>query len=172
MHFVPRCSREIRPETAQSISHQVLCDCVGKTVLITFWVAVPPKTEPRKFFEFLQQQGYIRVWIDNQIVRVDADPKFKRLGARVQVIQDRITISEENRARLVEAIETALRFGKGKINVIPVSGNAQRATTNVQRPTNHGSRTHKSRITILHRLALRPLRSRHSAAYTRAVQFQ
>ena len=140
MHFVPTCSREIRPETAQSIVDQVLRDCGGKTVLITFWVAVPPKTEPRKFFDFLQQQGYLRVWIDNQIVRVDADPKFKRLGARVQVIQDRITISEENRARLVEAIETALRFGKGKINVIPVSGNAQRATTNVQRPTNHGSR--------------------------------
>ena len=135
--FCPACSREIRPETAQSISHQVLCHCVGKTVLITFWVAVPTKTEPRKFFEFLQQQGYIRVWIDNQIVRVDADPKFKRLGARVQVIQDRIAISEENRARLIEAIETALRFGKGKINVVPVAENAQRSTRNVQRPTNH-----------------------------------
>ena len=138
--FCPTCNREIRPETAQSISQQVSCDCVGKTVLITFWIAVPLKTEPRKFFEFLQQQGYIRVWIDNQIVRVDADPKLKRLGARVQVIQDRITISEENRARLVEAIETALRFGKGKVNVVPVSENVQRATTNVQRPANHGSR--------------------------------
>ncbi len=73
-------------------------------------------------------------------LRVDADPKFKRLGARVQVIQDRIAISEENRARLVEAIETALRFGKGKINVVPVAENARRSTPNVQRPTNHGSR--------------------------------
>src|SRR4026208_1506804 len=52
--FCPSCSREIRPETAQSIGHQVLHDCAGKTVLVTFWVAVPPKTEPRKFFEFLQ----------------------------------------------------------------------------------------------------------------------
>ncbi len=124
--FCPTCSREIRPETAQSISEQVLGDCAGKTVLVTFWVAVPSKTEPRKFFEFLQQQGYIRVLIDNQIVRVDADPKFKRLGARVQVIQDRIALSEQNRARLVEGIETALRFGKGKINVIPVSENTLR----------------------------------------------
>jgi excinuclease ABC subunit A len=119
--FCPSCGREIRPETAQSISHQVWRDCAGKPVLVTFWIAVPPKTEPRKFFQFLQQQGYLRVWIDNEIVRVDVDPKFKRLGARVQVIQDRITISEENRARLVEAIETALRFGKGKINVVPIS---------------------------------------------------
>jgi excinuclease ABC subunit A len=130
--FCPSCSREIRPETAQSISVQILHDCAGKTVLVTFWVAVPPKTEPREFFEFLQQQGYLRVWIENQIVRVDGDPKKIRLGGRVQVIQDRVAVSEENRARLVETIETALRFGKGKINVIPVSENAQR-------PANHGS---------------------------------
>jgi excinuclease ABC subunit A len=117
--FCPNCSREIRPETAKSISDQMLHDCDGKTVLITFWVAVPAKTAPRAFFDFLQQQGYLRVWIENQIVRVDADSTIKRLGARVQVIQDRIAINEENRARLTEAIETALRFGKGKINVIP-----------------------------------------------------
>src|SRR4029077_8894696 len=92
-----------------------------KIVLITFWVAVLSKTEPREFFDFLQQQGYMRVWMDNKVVRVDdANSKIKRLGARVQVVQDRIAISGENRTRLVEAIETALRFGKGKINVIPV----------------------------------------------------
>src|SRR5881275_1842443 len=137
--FCPSCSREIRPETAQSISHQVLHDCSGKTVLIAFWVPVPSKTDPRKFFDFLQQQGYLRVWIDNQIVRVDVDPKFNRLGARVQVIQDRIAISEENRARLIEAIETALRFGKGKINIIALSQNAQPQTPNLQRRTDHES---------------------------------
>ena len=90
-----------------------------QTILITFWVAVPAKTKPREFFQFLQQQGYLRVWLNNEIIRVDSDAKVERLGARVQVIQDRVTIAEENRARLTEAIETALRFGKGKINVIP-----------------------------------------------------
>ena len=47
--FCPSCGREIRPETAQSIAEQVLRDCVGKNILITFWVAVPSKTEPRTF---------------------------------------------------------------------------------------------------------------------------
>src|SRR5436309_10912057 len=109
------------------------------TILITFWVAVPAKTEPRKFFDFLQQQGYLRVWVDNQVVRVDDEPKIKRLGARVQVIQDRIAITDENRPRLVEAIETALRFGKGKINIISISENVQRPTSDIERPTDHGS---------------------------------
>jgi excinuclease ABC subunit A len=121
--FCPSCGREIRPETAKSIADEILRDCAGQNVLITFWVSVPAKTEPRKFFEFLQQQGYLRVWIDNQAVRVDDDPKKSlRLGARVQVIQDRIEISGKNRARLIEAIETALRFGKGKVNVVAIGG--------------------------------------------------
>jgi len=119
--FCPSCGREIRPETAKSIADEVLRECADKNVLITFWVAVPAKTEPRTFFEFLQQQGYLRVWIDNEVVRVDDDPKkIKRLGARVQVIQDRISINQEDRARLVEALETALRFGKGKVNIVAV----------------------------------------------------
>ena len=163
--FCPSCSREIRPETAQSIAEQVFChfersreiplrnrsvisrdpstplrstrddkDRLAATILITFWVAVPSGTEPRKFFDFLQQQGYLRVWVDNQIVRVDdPNPKTKRLGARVQVVQDRIAITDENRTRFVEAIETALRFGKGKINVIQISENAERSTPNSER---------------------------------------
>ncbi len=133
--FCPNCVREIRPESARSIAEQILRDCIGKNIVITFWVSVPAKTEPRKFFDFLQQQGYLRVWMDNQVVRVDeGDPKPKPLGTRVQVIQDRIAITAENRGRLIEAIETALRFGKGQVNVIPIAGN-------VQHRTNHGSQT-------------------------------
>jgi excinuclease ABC subunit A len=128
--FCPSCGREIRPETAKSIAEEVLRDCADKNVLITFWVSVPAKTEPRRFFEFLQQQGYLRVWIDNEVVRVDANPKkVKQLGARVQVIQDRISITQENRARLVEALETALRFGKGKVNIVDVEAGVSPASS-------------------------------------------
>jgi len=152
--FCPECGREIRPETAKSIADEVFTLFEGRggspnrprpielnrpcqkaasenVVLITFWVSVPSKTEPKSFFEFLQQQGYLRVWIDNEIVRVDVDPKqIKRLGARVQVIQDRIAITQPNHARVVEAIETALRFGKGKVNVIPIVSDAHPSSLN------------------------------------------
>jgi excinuclease ABC subunit A len=166
--FCPSCGREIRPETAKSISQEVFAMFSGsgetehraghpegsgakrnavegsrgeksetvaprdpstslrsarenekpRTVLITFWVAVPAKTEPRDFFAFLQQQGYLRVWLNGEVVRADTTEKVDRLGARVQVIQDRITISNETRSRLVESIEVALRFGKDRINFV------------------------------------------------------
>jgi len=129
--FCPSCAREIRPETAKSIADQILAQCSGQSVLVTFWVAVPPKTEPREFFNFLQQQGYLRVWLNGEIVRADTEAKNLRLGARVQVIQDRLTISEETRPRLVESLETALRFGKDQINVVSIS-NQQSAISNQQ----------------------------------------
>src|SRR5206468_6392267 len=121
--FCPNCGREIRPESVPSIADEILRHFErsreiplrnqsvtsrgtstslrsarddSATVLITFWVAVPPKTAPRAFFDFLQQQGYLRVWIDTQVVRVHVDPKIRRIGARVQVTQDRIAIGEEN----------------------------------------------------------------------------
>src|SRR5436190_8015191 len=137
--FCPGCGREIRPETAPSIADHVYQEWSGQNVLITFWVAVPPKTEPRAFFDFIQQQGYLRVWIDGEIVRVDSDQKIKRLGARVQVIQDRIAVSDANRTRLVESIETALRFGKDKINVIALAADgSQPSTPNSQHPFSTG----------------------------------
>ncbi|PYK11515.1 MAG: excinuclease ABC subunit A [Verrucomicrobia bacterium] len=55
----------------------------------------------------------------------------------MQVIQDRIAISKENRARLIEAIETALRFGKGKINVVAFPQTAEPPATDTQRRTDH-----------------------------------
>src|SRR5436189_1708532 len=137
--FCPNCGREIRPETARSIADHIFQELSGQNVLITFWVAVPPKTEPRAFFDFIQQQGYLRVWIDKEIVRVDSDKKIKRLGARVEVIQDRIAISEANLTSLVEPIETALRFGKDKINVIALATDgSQLSTPNSQHPFSTG----------------------------------
>ena len=109
------------PRRTGNVSCPNLAPADGNTVLITFWVSVPPNTKPREFFEFLQQQGYLRIWLNGEIIRVDSQRNIERLGARVQVIQDRIAPTEQNRARLIEAIETALRFGKGRLNIVSSS---------------------------------------------------
>ncbi len=116
--FCPDCQREIRPESAHSIVDQVYAAHAGQTLLITFGVPVPEKTAPSEFFAFLQQQGYVRVWLDGDVVRVDEPVKIKRLPAVVPVVQDRVAANAENRSRFAEAVETALRFGKGKIAFI------------------------------------------------------
>ncbi len=123
--FCPSCQREIRPESASSIVGEIFAQRRGETLLITFGVPAPAGTKPADFFAFLAQQGYVRVWLDAAVARVDEPVKVKRLPAVVPVIQDRIAVSDENRSRFTEAVETALRFGKGKIAFIPQAGAPQ-----------------------------------------------
>ena len=117
--FCPSCDRPIQPETAASIVRQLFGEAGKETVLVTFGVPVPVGTKPADFFAFLQSQGYLRVWIDGSVFRTDEPAAAPmRLPAVVRVIQDRLAVTEENRARLFEAVETALRFGKGQIAFI------------------------------------------------------
>lgn len=115
--FCPSCEREIRTETPGSILQHIQDQMPGETILVTFGIPAPPKTKPQDFFTFLQQQAYLRVWLDGEIVRTDEAPQIKRLPGLVHVIQDRVTVSKENQSRLAEAIETALRLGNGKITI-------------------------------------------------------
>ncbi|HEX8373277.1 MAG TPA: excinuclease ABC subunit UvrA [Chthoniobacterales bacterium] len=124
--FCPVCDREIRPETAQSIVTQLQTEHAGETILITFGIPVPPKTQPADFFKFLNAQGYLRVWRDGKIHRTDEAPTLTSLHGIVEVVQDRITVQSDSLSRLTEAIETALNFGKGKLLVTEIkSGRSQ-----------------------------------------------
>ena len=117
--FCPACKRGIRPETGRSIVDQILAARPQKgDAFISFGVPAPAGTSPADFFGFLQQQGYLRVWVENQAHRTDGEPAVKHLPGLVHVIQDRVALTEDNRPRIQEAVETALRFGKGKIALI------------------------------------------------------
>ena len=125
--FCPSCGDGIQPDTARSMVEAVERDHGGSARLITFPVAVPAGEKPAAFFKFLQAQGYLRVWLNGAVVRVDepASSPVKWLPARVAVIQDRVNVAPENRGRLTEAIETALRFGKGRVAVVDPAGGAE-----------------------------------------------
>ena len=118
--FCPSCHGPIRPDSSRGIAEQILARRAGQALLLTFGVPAPAGADPAEFFAFLQAQGYLRVWMDGTVLRTDeAFPAgLKKLPARVDVIQDRTTISPEARSRLTESIETALRFGKGRVRFV------------------------------------------------------
>ena len=116
--FCPECDREIVLETSEGIASKILAQLAGRAALVTFGVPVPPGTKCLDFFSFLNQQGFLRVWLDRQVLRTDTPAQTGRLPAIVAVIQDRLTIHEESRARLVEAIEQGLRYGKGQVAIV------------------------------------------------------
>ena len=112
----PSCKRSVRPETPESIVTELLGGRAGQQALILFPIPVPPKTVAADFAAFLESQGFVRVWLYGQIIRTD-DLGTRKLPAQVLVIQDRVMLDAKQRPRLGEALEAALRYGKGKIAV-------------------------------------------------------
>jgi excinuclease ABC subunit A len=68
--------------------------------------------------KLLQAQGYTRI--------------HHREGTRLEVTQDRVKMSTAEKARVVEAIEAALRVGQGRVNVFrEENGEAWRFSTDL-----------------------------------------
>jgi excinuclease ABC subunit A len=113
----PSCHRPVRPESPESILNELLSAHAGKQALILFPVAVPKDAVTADFAAFLQAQGFLRVWLYGNVIRLDEAEALKgrKLPAQVMVVQDRVVLEAKQRARVSEALEAALRYGKGKV---------------------------------------------------------
>src|SRR5688572_16607768 len=104
------CGKAVVRDTPSSI-YESLNEKGEERIVITFPVPIPKNYSEKEIEELLQRQGYTRL-----------HAKAKGL---LEVVQDRIRMPAE-RARVVEALEAALRVGQGKVNVYPESGGVWR----------------------------------------------
>jgi len=96
------CGREVKRDTPESIATELLARADGDAVaLLTFTVTVPKNFSAKEVLALLANQGYTRI--------------HQKQGARIEVIQDRVRLHAENRARIVEDLEAALRVGRGRV---------------------------------------------------------
>ncbi len=124
--FCPECHREIICESAQGIAEKTTETLQGKRALVCFGVPVPAGTPPADFLQFLHTQGFLRIWLNRETIRTDAPTTIDRLPALVSVIQDRLSLNTSNAlARLTEAVEQALRYGKGQLTIVEVDSGVE-----------------------------------------------
>lgn len=117
--YHPRTGEEVAPDSPASATGITLENFADEAVLVTFPVPIPAETTSEDLFPFLQGQGYLRLLLpDGTIQRTDEPCTMDLLASeKVQVIQDRLKASTRNRSRLFEALEAALRLGKGECAV-------------------------------------------------------
>jgi len=121
----PHCGRQVRPLGATQITDKVLEERAGREVLVGFSVPMPNKPSLASAFEALKQQGFLRVWINGQLRRTDEPVSEKeKAPPLLRVVQDRAAVSTQNRARLAEAIESALRHGQGEVQIFDTTTGA------------------------------------------------
>jgi excinuclease ABC subunit A len=117
------------PETGTPMACQSATEIVDRIALLptkTRLMVLAPVVEGqrgefRDVLERLQREGFVRVRVDGQIQELNPkepirlDPKATHT---VEVVVDRIVIAEGVRVRLADSVETALRWGEGRLKVL------------------------------------------------------
>ncbi len=143
----PSCKRAVKPETPESIVHHLLTHHAGSPALILFPVPVPKKVVTAEFAAFLQSQGFVRVWLYGQTLRLD-ELGERKLPAQLLIIQDRVSLDEKSKPRLSESLEAALRYGKGKVALsFEVSGSKSQVSSSAPASANLKHEPSKARQT-------------------------
>ncbi len=117
------CGKRVRGRSAEEIVAEVLALGEGVRVALLAPKVIHRKGEFRELFVELAARGFARVRVDAELHRLDDVPALdKRKKHDVELVVDRIAVRSEDRARLTESVELALREGAGEISVLLENG--------------------------------------------------
>lgn len=96
----------------------------GKEVLVLAPLVRGRKGHYRELFEQLLRQGFLRARADGEVLDLTTRPRLDRYKVHdIELVIDRIKVSEANLKRLGETIATAMKHGRGSLMVVEAKGN-------------------------------------------------
>ncbi|MFB6113603.1 MAG: excinuclease ABC subunit UvrA [Halodesulfurarchaeum sp.] len=116
----PECGREVGEQSAQQMVRRLLELPEGTKAKIAAPIVRDQKGAFQERFDELVSEGYSRVEVDGEEFdlaydRPDLDENFDHT---IDVIVDRVQVSEEARSRIHDSVETALEEADGVLKVI------------------------------------------------------
>lgn len=87
--------------------------------MVCLEVARPESVDLPTLKRNLVAQGYLRAFAHGEILRLEDEDWTLEEGEPLLVVQDRVRLTEDQRERRLEALETAMRLGGGVAHVIP-----------------------------------------------------
>ena len=116
----PVCGREISSMSIDSIIENIQEHGIGTRIVVLAPVIRGRKGEHKAIFDRIRRDGFTRVRVDGEMKRLDEDEIVlaKNNKHTIEIVIDRIVIREDNRSRIAEALEIAIKEGEGICNVI------------------------------------------------------
>jgi excinuclease ABC subunit A len=116
--FCRRCAQPVRRDAADSVADELVrrAKVAGDPrLVVTFPIPVPKNFREEEVLGLLEQQGYTRI--------------HARSAEVIEVVQDRFRAGSVERARLVDALESAMRVGLGRVHVHPLDDDGNPVTS-------------------------------------------
>ena len=115
----PECGREICEQGVDQIIDSILSWPEGTKIQILSPVIRGKKGEHQKIIEDAKKSGFIRARIDGVTTSLDENIKLdKQKKHTIEIIVDRIVISQDSRKRLSDSVEASLSISNGIIIVL------------------------------------------------------
>jgi excinuclease ABC subunit A len=114
----PNCGRAVQRQSAAQIAEIVLTWPPNTKIEIRAPLVQQRKGEFRELFESVRKQGFIRAYVDGELIEVAKPPKLnRRQNHSISVVVDRLVVRPDDRARLADSVETALKLAEGLVEV-------------------------------------------------------
>ena len=112
----PTCGEVIQRQTPQEIVDQIMAMEAGTKFQVLAPVVRTRKGEFVDLFEELAAEGYARVRVDGEVYRLTDPPQLeKQVKHDIDVVIDRLQVKENQKQRLTDSVETALRRADGVV---------------------------------------------------------
>ena len=112
--YCPTHNEPIVPMTINSMVRNVMAIENGERLEILANVITNKKGTFKDYFEKLKKDGYLRAYVDNELIELDEIPELdKNKRHDIEVIIDRIIKKDGIETRLFDSIETALNLADG-----------------------------------------------------------
>ena len=112
----PKCGEVIQRQTPQEIVDQIMAMEPGTKFQVLAPVVRTRKGEFVDLFEELAAEGYARVRVDGEVYRLTDPPQLeKQVKHDIDVVIDRLQVKENQKQRLTDSVETALRRADGVV---------------------------------------------------------
>lgn len=117
----PVCGKEVSRRTPQDIIDEVLKVPTGARLMILAPIAKGKKGEFAHIPEQFSRLGFARVRVDGVVYALDEYPELdKKYKHDIEIVVDRIAISDDMRSRVAQSVEQALEIADGVVEILDV----------------------------------------------------
>ena len=115
----PNCQEPVRSRTPEALAQEILRIYEGQKVMLCAPLIRDRKGSHRALFQDLQKRGFVRVRVDEVVMRLEEVTELSRYQRhRIEVVVDRMIPRSDEPGRLRESLNTCLKHGDGDVMVL------------------------------------------------------
>jgi len=117
----PVCGKPVSRRTPEDIIDEVMKFTAGTRVMILAPIVKSKKGEFAHVPEQYRRLGFARARVDNVVYSLDEFPELdKKYKHDIEIVVDRIALSDDVRTRVAQSVEQSLEIGDGVVQVLDV----------------------------------------------------